>query len=122
MIDEFPILAVAAAYARGITLVENAEELRYKESDRIAALCAELRLLGVDASETPDGFIVNGGKPVRGGVVDAHGDHRLAMSLTVAGLAAQEAVIVTKAEIMRESFPRFAEMLAGFGAKLEMSA
>ncbi len=119
MIDEFPIFAVAAAYANGKTVVENAEELRYKESDRIAALCQELRVLGVDAKETADGFIIHGrGKP-SGGTVDPHGDHRLAMALAVAGLAAKEPVNVLSAEVIDESFPGFSLSLRLLGAYLE---
>ncbi|MCS6906406.1 MAG: 3-phosphoshikimate 1-carboxyvinyltransferase, partial [Anaerolineales bacterium] len=90
MIDEFPVLGVAAAYARGETLVADAQELRYKESDRIARLCQELRKLGVEATETQDGFRIVGKGRVEGGTVEAHGDHRLAMALIVAGLASKE--------------------------------
>jgi 3-phosphoshikimate 1-carboxyvinyltransferase len=118
MIDEFPIFAVAAAYANGKTVVENAEELRYKESDRIVALCQELRAIGVDAKETADGFIIQGrGKP-SGGTVDPHGDHRLAMALAVAGLAAKNPVNVRSAEIIDESFPGFIQSLRLLGADL----
>lgn len=120
MIDEFPALAVAAAFARGKTLVRQAEELRYKESDRIGALCAELRKLGVEAHESPDGFIIQGGG-VRGGAdVEAHGDHRLAMSLAVAGLASQQPVRVRGAEMSAESFPGFVPALQSLGAKLAL--
>lgn len=118
MIDEFPALAVAAAFARGETQVRQAEELRYKESDRIGALCGELRKLGVEARETPDGFIIQGGG-VRGGAeVEAHGDHRLAMSLAVAGLASERPVRVHGAELSAESFPGFVPALQALGAKL----
>ena len=120
MIDEFPAFAAAAAFADGQTLVRDAQELRYKESDRISALCAELRAAGVPAEETPDGFTLPGGG-VRGGRVDPHGDHRLAMALAVAGLAADGPLQVLGAEIMRESFPDFAGVLAGLGAKVQIS-
>ena len=118
MIDEFPAFAVAAAYAQGETVVCQAEELRLKESDRISALCQELRKLGVQVSEAPDGFTVQGGQPPHGAVVDPHGDHRLAMALAVAGLAAQEPVEVQGAGIIQESFPDFAAVLARLGAEV----
>ncbi len=117
MIDEFPAFAAAAAFADGPTRVCDAEELRYKESDRISALCAELRALGVAAEETPDGFTLPGGG-VRGGQVDPHGDHRLAMALAVTGLAATGPVRVSGAEITDESFPNFVGVLAGLGGQL----
>lgn len=117
MIDEFPIFAVAAALASGITVVHDAHELRLKESDRIAMLASELRTLGVDIEEHPDGFTIHGGK-LHGGTVESHGDHRLAMSLAVAGLAAQSPVIVQHAECTAESFPGFVETLQKLGADL----
>jgi 3-phosphoshikimate 1-carboxyvinyltransferase len=118
MIDEFPAFAVAAAYAQGRTVVADAEELRNKESDRITALGGELRALGVAFDETTDGFIVEGGSPVRGGAVQPHGDHRLAMSLAVAGLAAAAPVSVAQAAIIHESFPDFVAVLGAFGAQV----
>jgi 3-phosphoshikimate 1-carboxyvinyltransferase len=118
MIDEFPAFAVAAAYARGTTLVSEADELHHKESDRISALCQELCSLGVQSSETPDGFIIQGGQALQGGTVQPHGDHRLAMSLAVAGLAAQAPVTVEGAEIISESFPEFVMTLQNLGADL----
>lgn len=118
MIDEFPAFAVAAAYAQGRTVVREAEELRHKESDRITAMCTELRSLGVQAEETPDGFEIEAGEVVSGGVVDAHGDHRLAMSLAVAGLASSEPVTIRAAEIINESFPDFISALESLGAWL----
>jgi 3-phosphoshikimate 1-carboxyvinyltransferase len=119
MIDEFPVFAVAAAFARGETVVADAGELRYKESDRIAALCGELRRIGVDAAETADGFIVRGGRGLPGGSAEAHGDHRLAMALAVAGLAAENPVDICGAECIGESFPGFIEVLHSLGADLE---
>ena len=116
MIDEFPIFAVIASRAEGVTVVREAEELRYKESDRIAALAGELRKLGVAMDEQPDGFRVVGGQRLTGGAVNSHGDHRLAMSLAVAGLVAESAVQVTVAEAMDESFPGFVAVLQGLGA------
>ncbi len=116
MIDEFPVFAVAAACAEGTTVVSEAQELRHKESDRISALGGELRQLGVDFRETADGFTLQGQPALHGGRVDPHGDHRLAMSLAVAGLAAQAPVEVQQAQIIAESFPEFATLLQKLGA------
>jgi 3-phosphoshikimate 1-carboxyvinyltransferase len=118
MIDEFPAFAVAAAFARGQTLVRGAAELRHKESDRISALCAELRQLGVGVDEAPDGFCIQGGKPVRGGTTRSNGDHRLAMAMAVAGMASEAPVSILDAEIMAESFPGFIDVLRNLGAEL----
>lgn len=115
MIDEFPAFAIAAAYAQGKTVVRQAEELRYKESDRIAALCGELSALGVQVEETQDGFSIRGGAIPQGGIVQSHGDHRLAMALAVAGLASQEPVTVIGAEAADESFPDFVKTLRELG-------
>src|SRR3546814_10769636 len=84
LIDEFPILAIAAACARGTTVVRGATELRVKESDRIAAMAAGLRSLGVHVEERPDGALIEGGT-LRGGAIDSLGDHRIAMAFAVAG-------------------------------------
>jgi 3-phosphoshikimate 1-carboxyvinyltransferase len=120
MIDEFPVFAVAAAFATGETRVEDALELRNKESDRISALCQELRTLGVQADEKPDGFSIQGGLPLSGGVTRPHGDHRLAMSLAVAGLAARSPLTVTNAEIINESFPEFIQSIQSLGGNLAL--
>jgi len=121
MIDEFPVFAVAACFADGVTDVREAEELRYKETDRIAILCAELRKLGVRVEERRDGFSVCGGT-VSGGVCEAHGDHRIAMSLALAGLASPAPVTVRHAEILSESFPDFAAQLRSLGARTTETA
>ncbi len=119
MIDEFPAFAVAAAYAVGGTVVREARELRLKESDRISALCRQLRSIGVEARELDDGFCIPGDQKPAGGQVDPSGDHRLAMALAVAGLAAQGPVMVGHPEIIRQSFPGFQEALSGLGAKID---
>ena len=116
MIDEFPAFAAAAAFADGTTLVQDAVELRNKESDRISALCAGLRHLGVQAQEAADGFTIRGGSAVIGGQSEAYGDHRLAMALALVGLASANPVTVSGCEIIRESFPGFADTLAALGA------
>lgn len=119
MIDEFSVFGTAAAYARGVTEVREAVELRYKESDRIATLCRELSALGVHTVEHPDGFDIFGGRPA-GGSTQAHGDHRVAMAMTIAGLAAEGEVVVEGAEMMNESFPGFAAILQNLGAELHL--
>jgi 3-phosphoshikimate 1-carboxyvinyltransferase len=116
MIDEFPAFAAAAAYASGSTLVQDAVELRNKESDRISGLCQGLRLLGVQAQEAADGFTISGGYPIKGGKVGAHGDHRLAMALALVGLASTNPVTIMGSEIIHESFPEFTGALAALGA------
>jgi 3-phosphoshikimate 1-carboxyvinyltransferase len=121
MIDEFPALAIAAAFAQGETVVSDAQELRHKESDRISALGEELCSLGIDFLETQDGFVIHGGRPVQGGKVDPHGDHRLAMSLALAGLSASKPVIVRDAHIIHESFPDFVSVFRALGAEMELT-
>lgn len=115
MIDEFPVFTIAACFADGVTEVRDAEELRYKETDRISVMCGELKKLGVRLKEHRDGFTIHGGT-LRGGECEAHGDHRLAMSLALAGLAAPTAVTVHHAEILSESFPDFVPQLRMLGA------
>ena len=108
-IDEFPALAAVAAFAEGETVVREAKELRYKETDRIAAIVAQLGALGAEVSELPDGFTVRGGT-LKGGTARANGDHRLAMSMAICGLRAP--VSVEGAEILNESFPDFEPLLS----------
>jgi 3-phosphoshikimate 1-carboxyvinyltransferase len=122
MIDEFPVFAVAAAFAEGQTEVCDASELRFKESDRISVLCTELRAQGASVTEKPDGFIIDGIGAVRGGASGSpHGDHRLAMSLAVLGLGAGHSLEIQGAEIIAESFPEFVEVLQSLGARIEKS-
>jgi len=118
MIDEFPILMVAALRAEGETLVRDAGELRVKETDRIAVMAGELRKLGAEIEEREDGFRIIGPQNLTGAQVDGHDDHRIAMSLTVAGLIAAEGALVTDAACAGDSFPGFAETLINSGAKL----
>jgi 3-phosphoshikimate 1-carboxyvinyltransferase len=120
MIDEFPIFAVAASCADGITRVIDAEELRFKESDRISAICSELSKIGVQIDEKPDGFVIDGGQSIKGGDVVSHGDHRLAMSLAVAGLASRDGVRVSRAGVIGESFPDFVNILRSLGADVKI--
>ncbi len=122
MIDEFPILSVLAAFADGETRITGAEELRVKESDRITLMVDGLRSCGVEVEELPDGLIVHGRGPksVRGGgEIRTAGDHRVAMSFLVLGMAAKEPVIVDEGEMIATSFPGFAEMMRKLGARIE---
>lgn len=118
MIDELPIFAVVAAYAEGETTVQDAGELRLKETDRIEALSQELTKLGVDIEEREDGFRIGGGRPLAGGALEAHGDHRIAMALAVAGLAAEKPVEILDADIVEESFPHFSKTLQALGGEV----
>jgi len=111
MIDEFPILAVVASQAQGTTVVSDAAELRVKETDRIANIAVELRKSGARVEERPDGFVVEGPTPLVGVQVHSHGDHRLAMSLAIAGLAAEGETAIEGAECIADSFPGFEETL-----------
>jgi 3-phosphoshikimate 1-carboxyvinyltransferase len=111
-IDEFPILAVAAARAAGTTRIRNAGELRAKESDRLAAMAAELGKLGVRTKVWPDGVDIEGGATLKGAHCSSHGDHRVAMSLAVAGLAAEGETVIEDTSIVATSFPGFTEALA----------
>jgi 3-phosphoshikimate 1-carboxyvinyltransferase len=117
-IDEFPILAVAATQAAGDTTVRDAAELRVKEVDRIGVLAAELRKMGVSISEADDGFTISGPQRLRGAQVDSHDDHRLAMSLAVAGLVADAPTFVDDAQCARDSFPEFVEVMRALGANM----
>jgi 3-phosphoshikimate 1-carboxyvinyltransferase len=119
MIDEFPAFAAAAVFAKGTSVVKDARELRVKESDRISDLCRELRKLGAQVEEAEDGFVIEGENGVRGGEVEAHKDHRLAMALAVIGLEARGPVEVEDAEIVAESFPGFFQVLEGLGANVK---
>lgn len=119
MIDEYPVLAIAAAAAEGTTRMRGLRELRVKESDRLAATAAMLRVNGVDAAIEDDDLLVHGrGRIAGGGVVATHMDHRLAMSALVMGLASERAVGIDDASFITTSFPGFVAMLQGLGADL----
>jgi 3-phosphoshikimate 1-carboxyvinyltransferase len=109
-IDEYPVLAVAAALADGVTVFSDVKELRYKESDRIAAVSGGLRALGVAVEERDDGMIIRGGK-LKGGAVESYGDHRIAMSFAIAALASAEGVAIDDAACVDISFPSFFDLL-----------
>lgn len=116
MIDEFPILAIAAACAAGRSVIRGAAELRVKESDRIAAMATGLQALGIAAQETPDGAVITGGR-LRGGSVDSHDDHRIAMAFAVAAQRADGEVRIRDVANVATSFPGFDALArqAGFG-------
>ncbi|MGN6511964.1 MAG: 3-phosphoshikimate 1-carboxyvinyltransferase [Lysobacteraceae bacterium] len=117
MIDEFPALFVAAACATGTTTVRGAAELRVKESDRIATMAAGLRALGIGVDEAPDGARIHGGR-LRGGTVDSHGDHRVAMAFAVAAQRAGGDVRIDDVANVATSFPGFGRMAAEAGMAL----
>ena len=110
-IDEFPVVAIAAAFAEGSTTVRDAKELRVKETDRIAATAANLRLAGVTVVENPDGMIITGRGRLDGCSVDSRGDHRIAMAMLIGGLASSGATTVTDVECIATSFPSFLPLL-----------
>jgi 3-phosphoshikimate 1-carboxyvinyltransferase len=116
-IDEFPVLFVAASAARGETRFEGIAELRVKESDRIAVMARGLQRLGIRVDESPDGAVVHGGR-FGGGAVDSGGDHRVAMSLAVAGTVATAPMRVLHADNVATSFPGFVERLGSLGAAI----
>jgi 3-phosphoshikimate 1-carboxyvinyltransferase len=121
MIDEYPILAVAAAFASGRSIMHGLAELRVKESDRLAAVVAGLQVCGVEAWEEGDSLVVHGkGTPPEGGAnVQAHHDHRIAMSFLVMGFAAERAVSVDGAEMIATSFPDFVGLMRSIGARIQ---
>jgi 3-phosphoshikimate 1-carboxyvinyltransferase len=119
MIDEYPILAVAAAFAEGPTRMRGLKELRVKESDRLAATAALLRNNGVEVEIVNDDLIVQGkGRAPGGGLVATHMDHRIAMSALVLGLATEQPVNVDDTAFIATSFPGFVEMMRSLGADL----
>jgi len=120
-IDEFPIFAVAATQAAGTTVIREAAELRVKESDRIASVATELRKMGAQVEERPDGMLIHGPTRLRGAVVECHRDHRLAMALAIAGLIADGRTEVRGAEAIGDSFPSFVEAMQALGATIAWS-
>ena len=119
MIDEYPVLAVAASFAAGETRMRGLQELRVKESDRLAAVAAGLAQAGVEHAITGDDLIVQGGAGhvQGGGMVVTHLDHRIAMSFLVLGLASRKAMAVDDEAMIATSFPSFKSLMAGLGAE-----
>lgn len=110
-IDEFPIICIAAAFAKGETRVSGAQELRVKETDRIHAMVTELQKVQVDIQETEDGFVIQGGSGISGGICSSYGDHRVAMSMAIAGLMADSPIRVDDIDCIETSFPGFQNKL-----------
>ena len=116
-IDEFPVLFVAAACAKGQTRLSGAEELRVKESDRIQVMADGLQILGVDAQPTEDGMVIQGGT-IGGGIVTSHGDHRIAMAFSIAGLRADAPITILDCANVNTSFPEFKDLVHRLGLAL----
>lgn len=113
VIDELPVLAVAAALAHGTTVIRDAAELRVKESDRLAVVAHHLLAMGADVTEFPDGLEIRGGRPLRGARLASHGDHRIAMGFAVAGLFAEGETVIEDAACVETSYPGFVRQLEG---------
>lgn len=111
LIDEIPILAVAGCFAEGTTIIKDAEELRVKESDRLAVMALELGKMGAKITELPDGLEITGGNPLQGAEVDSYTDHRIAMSLAIASLNAKGTTTINRAEAVSISYPTFVDTL-----------
>jgi 3-phosphoshikimate 1-carboxyvinyltransferase len=120
-IDEFPVLFVAAACAEGRTVLTGAEELRVKESDRIQVMADGLVELGIDAQATPDGMVIEGGT-LRGGAVDSHGDHRIAMAFAMSALRASGRIDIRDCANVNTSFPGFVDLAARAGLQISASS
>ena len=109
--DEIPVLALAACFAKGTTVIRDAQELRYKESDRLRATATELSRLGANIKELPDGLVIEGTGSLKGGTCRSYRDHRIAMTLGIAGLLADEEVVISGAEVVDVTYPNFWEDL-----------
>jgi 3-phosphoshikimate 1-carboxyvinyltransferase len=114
LIDELPILAIAGALASGTTIIRHAQELRVKETDRIAAIAHNLRIMGAQVIEMNDGLEIHGPAPLHGARVASFGDHRIAMAFAVAGLFADGETVVQDVDCIRESYPGFEIALEEF--------
>ena len=123
MIDEYPILAIAASQAKGTTIMEGVEELRYKETDRISAIVEGLCALGIEADETKDSISITGiseNESIEGGIeLDSRLDHRIAMSFLCLGLVTKRPIILNNTETINSSFPSFFDQMNQIGANLE---
>jgi 3-phosphoshikimate 1-carboxyvinyltransferase len=120
-IDEFPVFFIAAAVAEGETLVRGALELRVKESDRLAAMAQGLSVLGVDNQLLEDGLWLRGGSGLGGGIIESHGDHRIAMAFAIAGLVARSAIEIRDVANVATSFPGFLEIARSAGLQIEIA-
>lgn len=111
LIDEIPVIAVMASQAKGQTIIRDAEELKVKETDRIATVVSQLSKFGAKVTPTDDGMIIEGETSLTGAVIDSHGDHRIGMAMAIAGLAASGETVVENDEAIDVSFPGFAQLL-----------
>lgn len=118
MIDEFPIFTVIATQSEGTTTVKDAAELRIKESDRISSLLEELRKMGIKFTEYTDGYTIVGPQILNPAQLESHGDHRMAMSLAIAGMIAQGCTEITRSEVVDESFPEYTKTFSQLGATI----
>ena len=118
MIDEFPIFTVIATQSEGTTTVKDAAELRIKESDRISSLLEELRKMGIKFTEYTDGYTIVGPQILNPAQLESHGDHRMAMSLAIAGMIAQGCTEITHSEVVDESFPEYTKTFSQLGATI----
>lgn len=113
LIDEIPVIAVLATQAEGTTVIKDASDLRNKESDRISTIVSQLKAIGADIEERPDGMIINGKTSLTGGIeIDTHHDHRTAMGFYVAGLITQQPLLIKEFEWVNTSFPEFQELMS----------
>ena len=119
VIDEIPVLALAACFAKGTTVIRDAQELRVKESDRIRATVAGLSKLGADIEERPDGMVIHGGTPLTGAECKSFGDHRVAMTMAIAGLLAKGETVVAGAEAANVSYPDFWDLVRQLSRPVE---
>ena len=112
LIDEIPVIAVLATQAEGTTVIKDASDLRNKESDRISTIVSQLKSIGADIEERPDGMVINGKTPLKGGIeIDTHYDHRTAMSFYVAGLITEQPLLIKDFEWVNTSFPEFLSLM-----------
>ncbi len=118
--DALPAMAVTAAFAEGTTRFLNVPQARKKETDRIACMAAELKKLGADVEELPDGLIVHGGKPLHSAHLDGRGDHRIVMALSLAGMALDGCTVIDTAEAMNVTFPTYASLMQSLGARMKI--
>ncbi|MGB9596896.1 MAG: 3-phosphoshikimate 1-carboxyvinyltransferase, partial [Candidatus Poribacteria bacterium] len=117
MIDEIPILVLSATQAEGETVIRDASELKVKESDRINTTVNEFRKIGAELFALDDGFVISGKSKIKGGECESYGDHRLAMSLAIAGLISEKGITINGIECVNTSFPQFWQILSLLNCK-----
>jgi 3-phosphoshikimate 1-carboxyvinyltransferase len=122
LIDEIPVIAVAAALADGKTVIRNAKELRVKETDRITTVVDNLRAMGGQVEEFEDGMEISGGHPLHAATMESHGDHRIAMAFAIAGLFAEGETVIRNTACVNTSYPGFAKQLAAVLAESQSEA